>query len=148
MEKFHIVGSNIIEKDNKILLMQETLERVKGKWNLPAGRSDMKEDIITCAAREGEEETGFKLKPMYLVGVYQHHLTLEHNVILFVFKSEIVGGKLKIPKEEAMDVRWFSFDEIRGLEERGLLRSSYLWKALQDYKSGRKFPLEMVTVLD
>lgn len=104
MKKFHIVGGNIIEKDNKILLMQETFEKVKGKWNLPAGRLDMNEDIITCAKREGEEETGFKLKPSYLVGIYQHHKALEHNVILFVFKSEILGGKLTVP-EEAMEVK-------------------------------------------
>ena len=131
MANFHIVGSNIIEKDNKILLMQETLEKVRGKWNLPAGKLEMKEDIISCAKREGEEETGFKLEPLYLVGIYQHHLTLEANVVLFVFKSEIVGGKLTVP-QEAMDVRWFSFDEIRELNEKGLLRSSYIWKAIND----------------
>ena len=147
MVKLHIVGSNIIEKDNKILLMQETLEKVKGKWNLPAGRLDMKEDIVTCAKREGEEETGFKLKPVYLVGIYQHHLTLEHNVILFVFKSEIIGGKLTIP-EEAMDVKWFSFDEIKNLNEDGLLRSSYIWKAIRDYKTGKKIPLDFINILD
>jgi ADP-ribose pyrophosphatase YjhB (NUDIX family) len=147
MGKINVVGSNIIEKDNKILLMQETLEKVKGKWNLPAGRLDVNEDIITCAKREGEEETGFKLKPLYLVGIYQHHLTSEYNVILFVFKSEIVGGKLTIP-EEAMDVRWFSFDEIRELNERGLLRSSYIWKAIEDYKAGKKIPLGFINILD
>ena len=150
MVKLYIVGSNIIERDNKILLMQETLEKVKGKWNLPAGRLDMldmKEDIVTCAERERKEETGFKLEPVYLVGIYQHHLTLEHNVILFVFKSEIIGGKLTIPKE-AMDVKWFSFDEIKKLNKDGLLRSSYIWKAIQDYKGGKKIPLDFINILD
>jgi len=147
MEKYHIVGANIIEKDNKILLMQETLEKVKGKWNFPAGRLDMNEDIITCAKREGEEETGFKLKPSYLVGIYQHHKTLEHNVILFVFRSEILGGKLTIP-EEAMDVKWFSFDEIKELNKKGLLRSSYILEAIKDYKVGKKIPLNSITILD
>jgi len=147
MVKLHIVGGNIIEKGNKILLMQETLEKVRGKWNLPAGRLDMEEDIITCAKREGEEETGFKLKPVYLVGIYQHYLTLEHNIISFVFKSEIVGGKLTISKE-AMDVKWFSFDEIKKLNEDGLLRSSYIWKAVQDYKAGKKIPLDFINILD
>ena len=147
MKKISVVGSNIIEKDDKILLMQETLEKVKGKWNLPAGRPEEKENIIACAKREGEEETGFKLKPLYLVGIYQHHLTLENNVILFVFKSEIIGGKLTIP-EEAMDVKWFSFDEIKELDERGLLRSSYLLKVIGDYKAGKKIPLESINILD
>jgi len=65
MKKISIVGSNIIEKDDKILLMQETLKGVKGKWNLPAGRLEEKENIIACVKREGEEETGFKLKPLF-----------------------------------------------------------------------------------
>ncbi len=147
MVKLHIVGSNIIEKDNKILLVRETLEKVRGKWNLPAGRLEMKEDIFTCAKREGEEETGFRLKPVYLVGIYQHHLTLEHNVILFVFKSEIIGGELSSPKE-VMDVNWFSFDEIQKLNEDGLLRSSYILKALQDYRAGKKIPLDFINILD
>jgi len=125
MAKIHIVGSNIIEKDNKILLMQETVEKVRGKWNLSAGRLEMREDIISCVKREGEEETGFKLRPTYLLGIYQYHLTLEHNVILFVFKSEIMGGKLTIPKD-AMSVKWFSFDEIKKLNADGLLRASYI----------------------
>jgi len=147
MVKLHIVGSNIIEKNNKILLMQETLKKVKGKWNLPAGKLDTREDIITCAIREGEEETGFRLKPSYLIGIYQHHLTLESNVILFVFRSEIIGGKLTIPKE-AMNVKWFSLDEIRKLNEKGLLRSSYIWQAVQDYKREKKIPLNYITILD
>ena len=36
--------------------------------------------------REGEEETGFKLKPLYLIGIYQHYLTLGHNVVFICFQ--------------------------------------------------------------
>jgi len=147
MEKSSVVGANIIEKDNKILLMQETLEKVKGKWNFPAGRLDVDEDIITCVKREGEEETGFKLKPIYLVGIYQHYLTLDHNVVLFVFKSEIIGGELTIPKE-AMDVKWFSFEEIQELNKKGLLRNAYIQKAIEDYKVGKKISLDFINILD
>ncbi|MBI5229011.1 NUDIX domain-containing protein [Candidatus Micrarchaeota archaeon] len=143
----HVVGSNIIERDGKILLMQETLEKVRGKWNLPAGRLDGGESIAECAAREGREETGFELKPAYLVGIYQHHLALENNVILFVFSSDIVGGELNVPKE-AMDVKWLSFEEIRELKEKGALRSSYVWKAVLDYKAGKRLLLETIQVLD
>ena len=146
MVKHLIVGGNIIEKGNKILLVQETLKEAKGKWNLPAGRLKIKEDIITCAKREGEEETGFKLKPSYLVGIYQH-LTPKYNVILFVFKSKVTGGKLTIPKD-IMDVKWLSFDEIKELNERELLRSSFIWKAIQDYKAGKRIPLDFISILD
>ncbi|MCK4428946.1 MAG: NUDIX domain-containing protein [Candidatus Aenigmarchaeota archaeon] len=147
MAEIYVIGANIIEKDNKVLLMQETLEKVRGKWNLPAGRLEMKEDIIACAKREGEEETGFKLDPIYLVGIYQHHLTLEHNIILFVFKSEIVGGELTVPKD-ALNVKWFSFDEIEELNKKGLLRLPSILKVIQDYKAGKKIQLDIIAILD
>jgi len=147
MAKIHIVGSNIIEKNNRILLMQETLKKVRGKWNLPAGKLNIKEDIISCAKREGREESGFRIKPLYLVGIYQHHLALGDNVVLFVFKSKILGGKLTIQKE-AMDIKWFSFNEIKKLNKKRLLRSSYIWKAIKDYKTDKKIPLNYINILD
>jgi len=148
MRKLHVVGSNIIEKDEKILLIQETLEMVKGKWNLPAGKLEEHENIIACAAREGEEETGFKLQPEYLVGVYQHHKILRNNVILFVFKSKILSGELIQPNQEIMDIKWFSFEEIEKMNEEGKLRNPYILKAVQDYKTGKKYPLETIIVMD
>jgi len=66
---------------------------------------------------------------------------------LFVFKSEIVGGKLTITKE-AMDVRWFSFKEIKELSKKGLLVGSYILKALEDCKKGKKTPLNSITILE
>jgi len=147
MEKSSVTAANIIEKDGKILLIQETGEKVKGKWNFPAGRLEMHEDIINCAKREGEEETGFKLEPLYLVGIYQHYLTLSHNVVLFVFKSEIIGGKLTI-QEGIMDVKWFSLDEIKELNKKGLLRNLYILKAVEDYKMGKKITLDFINIFD
>ena len=146
MEEIIIAGGNIIEKNKKFLLIQETLQEVKGQWNFPLGRVEMKEDIITCTKREGEEETGLKLKPLYLVGIYQHCLTAEYNVVLFMFKSKILRGKLKTPKD-IMDARWFSFSEIEKLNKKGLLVSSYILKALRDFKAGKKLPLRSITIL-
>lgn len=148
MPGIHAVGSNIIERDGEFLLVQETLEHVKGKWNLPAGKLDEKESIIECAAREGEEETGFKLKPEYIVGIYQHQLTLKANVILFVFKSKIIGGELIKPNHEIMGLKWLSFDEVKKMSDEGKLRNPYIWAAINDYKAGKSLPLEIITVLD
>lgn len=148
MPNTRTVGLNIIEKDNKILLVQETKEHVRGKWNTPGGRIDPRENIFECAAREGEEETGFKLKTEYLVGVYQHHKILKNNVMLFVFKSKVLGGELIQPNHEVMGLKWFTFDEIKDMKENGLLRAPHVWQSISDYKSGKKYPLEIITVLD
>lgn len=146
MGELHIVGANIVKKDGKILLVQEKLERVRGKWNLPAGRMVPGEDVFACAKREGLEETGLELAPQYLVGVYQYRPS-GNNVVLFVFKSDIIGGTLKVPKD-VLGVEWLSTDEIRALEEKGLLRSPYVWRAVQDYAAGRNMPLDCIRILD
>ena len=142
-----VVGASILEKDNRFLLVQEKLGKARGKWNLPAGRLEIGEDIITCARREGEEETGFVLKPDYLVGVYEYS-SASVNAIVFVFKQVILGGKLAIPDEEIMSAKWFSFDEINGLDNNGLVRASYVLLAIKDYLAGKKIPLDSIVTMD
>ena len=137
--KIQVVGSNIIRRNGKFLLVQENWGRMKGKWNLPAGKLE-NEDIIACAKREGEEETGFKLKQKHLIGVYQY-LIQNKNIIIFVFESEIIGGKLSVPKDEIMDARWFSVDEIKELDKKKLLRGSYILDAI---KSKRRISLDFI----
>jgi len=143
MEGIIVAAGNLISKNGKILLVQETFEEIKGKWNLPVGRLEEDEGIIACGKREGEEETGLTLKPSYLIGVYQV-LALKCNVIIFVFKSEINGGKLTIP-EDIMDVQWFSPDEIRDMENKGLLADSYILRVLECYQNGNNIPLRSIT---
>ena len=46
-------GGLVHSKDNKILLIFR-----RGKWDLPKGKLDEGEDLIACALREVEEETG------------------------------------------------------------------------------------------
>lgn len=140
-----VVGSNIVEKDKKILLIKEKSRIARGKWNLPAGKLRLGESIINCARREGREETGFKLKPLYLIGIYQETSVFGFNVIIFVFRSKFISGK--ISKKEVMDVKWFTINEIKKLKEKGQLRSIYIWKAIKDYKKGKRIPISAISVI-
>lgn len=42
-----IVAEVCVKKDNKILMVQENRKEKKGKWNMPAGKLEENEDIIT-----------------------------------------------------------------------------------------------------
>ena len=147
MLRIIVASDTILKKDNKFLLVQESKEIAKGKWNLPGGRIELEEDIITCTKREVEEETGIKTKPEYLVGIYQIWPKPKRNVIVFVFKSEILSSK-SISSEEIMDMKWLSLDEIKELNKKGLLRSSYVLKAIEDYIAKKKIPLEFINIQD
>ncbi len=43
-DKAIIIVAALIEKDGKLLMVQEGREDIKGKWNLPAGHADLDED--------------------------------------------------------------------------------------------------------
>lgn len=141
-----LAGGNLVTRGEKILLVQEKMEEIRGKWNHPVGRIEIDEGIIDCAKREGSEETGFTLDPSYLIGIYER-LASGLHIILFIFKSEIIDGKLTVP-EDLMDVRWFSREEIIHMGKQDLLADPYVVKAIDHYQNGNKVPLNSITLLN
>jgi len=143
-KKILLVVANILEKNNKILLVQEKKKQVKGKWNLPAGRIEKNEGLINCLKRETKEETGFEIKPLYLIGIYHYP---QHSAMIFIFKSKILKGKLIFPPAEIIDAKWCSISEIRNLGKRNRLIASYILESIKDYKTKRKVPLKFIKTL-
>ena len=143
-KKVLLVVANILEKNNKILLVQEKKKQVKGKWNLPAGRIEKNEGLIDCLKRETKEETGFKTRPLYLIGIYHYP---QHSAMLFIFKSKILKGKLIFPPSEIIDAKWHSIAEIKDLDKRNRLIASYILEGIKDYEAGRKISLNFIKTL-
>jgi len=108
-----IVGV-LIEKDGKILLVQEKKAEVYGLWNLPAGHRDELESEKETAIREGYEETGFNLS----IGAKLGTFPLKGNKQMHVYKAEIISGQINFDKDELLDVRWFNKDDVRNLNLR------------------------------
>ena len=147
MEKVKVVCSNIIEKENKFLLVKETKEIAKGKYNFPSGTLEDNEDIIQGSIREAKEETGFDVVPKKIVGIFQRPNTKEgNNITIFVFKSEITAGKLT-NSEVHPEVKFFSVEEIRNLESKQLLRSPYMVPALEKYLSGNFHDISVLKIM-
>ena len=72
MEK-RVIAGGIVKKDNKYLLVQETKEICKGKWNIPAGRVEDGESVIEAAKREVFEETGIKMDVERLGFIHENY---------------------------------------------------------------------------
>jgi ADP-ribose pyrophosphatase YjhB (NUDIX family) len=113
------VGLYVV-KDGKVLLVRRGNEPGRGKWSLPGGRIRFGERSEEAALREMREETGLEVRLRRVVNVVdvfwrsERGELLEHFVIVD-FEAEVIGGELR-PANDALDARWFSPEELKGLE--------------------------------
>jgi len=133
LPKVVVVTSNLIEKNGKFLLVQEGHKYAYGLWNFPAGKLEEPLSLEDNAVKEAKEETGFSVKVKGLVGIYQK-VTEERTVIIFVFASKIIGGKMRddYPDGEILQAKWFSEGELKKMKKD--LRDTYMLNAIGDWK--------------
>lgn len=102
-------------KDGKILLVQESTDNC---WAMPGGWADVGDIPSEVASRECKEESGFDVKPIKVIGVYDANrvggrLELFH-AFKIIFLCELIGGEAT-PSEETLDVEFFDFNQIPAL---------------------------------
>jgi ADP-ribose pyrophosphatase YjhB (NUDIX family) len=137
----------VIERDGRILLVQESAAPCRGKWSLPGGRLLPGEPVPAAAVREIREETGLSAELTGLLYVDQLAPSGSGGGgrIRFVFTGKAVAGDLKQTEDEhSMRAGWFADGEIRGLEA----RSPFLQRVVGVYRGGSApLPIEHLHVL-
>tara|TARA_B100000161_G_scaffold224941_1_gene170828 strand:+ start:257 stop:709 length:453 start_codon:yes stop_codon:yes gene_type:complete len=140
----HITVASVIEKDKKYLFVEEYVKDLK-VLNQPAGHLEENETIEEACARETLEETAFKVKVDYLIGIYQEREKDEIDMWLrFCFKCSIIEEF----NERALDKNiirkiWLEKKDILNPDIN--LRSSMVLKCINDYEKGIKFPKELIS---
>jgi ADP-ribose pyrophosphatase YjhB (NUDIX family) len=99
-------------KDGKILLVQESTDQC---WAMPGGWADVGNTPSEVAIRETKEESGFDVKPIKVIGVYDANriggrLELFH-AFKIIFLCELISGEAT-PSDETLDVRFFDFNNL------------------------------------
>jgi ADP-ribose pyrophosphatase YjhB (NUDIX family) len=144
-----IVGCcNLIEVDDRYLLVREGKPSARGRFNFPAGKPEVGESLTAAAAREAREETGLEVSPGQLVGLYHCPRTSEgFGVVNFVFATSVVGGELTT-SDAHPEVRWFDRGEIAAMGRELLLRGTHIELALDDYAAGRRLPRDAIRTVN
>jgi 8-oxo-dGTP pyrophosphatase MutT (NUDIX family) len=142
--KPNVTVAAILERDGKFLLVEE--ETDDGiRFNQPAGHLECREALTDAVIREALEETGYTFGPEYLVGIYNWRTEAKDITYLrFAFGGKITGHD----PERALDTgiiaaRWLTLEEIRALQVQH--RSPLILQGIEDWLSGKRYPLDLVT---
>jgi len=141
-----IIVGGIIEKDGKFLLVQEAQEKCRGKWNIPAGHLDPNETIFEGAKREVFEECGCNVE---LAGVLQigNKVLANDTWISVIFATKLIDDNIKFDKNEILDVKWFTFEEILSMKKE-LRAYDWITNAVLTYVEKRISSVDIVKVIE
>jgi len=142
----HIVVATIVEREGRFLLVEEEIEGQL--WlNQPAGHWEAGETLIEGARRETLEESAWEVEPTHCLGLYEWH---SPGLTYPFLRVAFVATALRHHPQRALDtgiVRavWLTREELARESHR--TRSPSVERCIDDYLSGRRFPLSMLTHL-
>jgi 8-oxo-dGTP pyrophosphatase MutT (NUDIX family) len=133
----------IVEHDGRFLFVEERDDRGKLVINQPAGHVEAGESLAAAVIREAFEETGWRIRPEALVGLYQWSrpdgtLSYLRVAIVGVPESHDPAAPLDEGIERAV---WLSPEELA--ERRDLHRSPLVMRCVEDYLAGERHPLSV-----
>jgi ADP-ribose pyrophosphatase YjhB (NUDIX family) len=103
-------------RDNKILLVQERRDQC---WCMPGGWADVGDIPSDMVAREVLEESGFVVKPVKVIGVFDANRRDPMEFFYaykIVFLCDILRGE-PTPSDETAAVDFFDFDNLPPLSQ-------------------------------
>jgi 8-oxo-dGTP pyrophosphatase MutT (NUDIX family) len=111
----------VVDEAERVLMMRRHRFIIdRWVWELPGGYLDPDEDPAACAAREVEEETGWRPRSMSpLLLTFQPMVgTIEQDNLIYLARgAEHTGAEPDV--NEAARVAWIPLDEVRDLIARG-----------------------------
>ncbi len=141
-----VIVGGIIEKDGKVLLVQEKQEDCYGKWNIPAGHLDCNESILEGARREIKEETGCDVE---LTGVANiANRVLENDIFVQItFVGKVINETIKIDPEEILDVKWFDMEDILNNMDNELRNLNFVKQPIKNLKENKIGSIDLVNII-
>ena len=120
-KKQHIktsVVACIVDEQHRVLLTRRCIEPFIGQWVMPGGKIDHGESLLKALHREVDEEVGIEVRIEKLLDVFEH-LGVgdrnDHYVILY-YLAHPLSRDIRPNQVECSEARWFSHDELKGLE--------------------------------
>ena len=107
-------GGCVFNEKGEVLLQRRA---DSNKWGFPGGAIEIGETPQMTAIRELKEETGLDVEVGRLIGIYtdfdmQYPNGDKAQSICVAFELTVVGGELSCDKDETLELKYFSLDNM------------------------------------
>lgn len=113
-------------QDERILLARWTGAGGPRRWTLPGGGMEHGEDPYRTVVREVEEETGYRVEPVVLLGVESGRRmvprrglrsAVDHQAVRVMYEVRVIGGELRSEIDGSTDLAaWHDLSEVGSVE--------------------------------
>ncbi|MBZ2167771.1 NUDIX hydrolase [Marinobacter sp. F4216] len=141
--KPHATVAVIVEDDQGRFLLVEEMSNGKVVFNQPAGHIEEDEAILEAVRRETLEETGWLIEPEHFLGVYTYKAPSNGATYYrFCYAARAISRQTDSLDTGIIAAHWLDLESVRNLGSR--LRSPMVLQCIEDYRKGRRFPLDVV----
>ena len=99
------VAAAIIDQEGRFLAIRRADNNA---WEPPGGVLELDEAIESGLLREVEEETGLRVEPVALTGVYKN---MQRGIVALVFRCRMLSGSPRTT-DEVIEFRWLALEEL------------------------------------
>ncbi len=142
-----ITVASIVEREGRYLLIEEHT-RNGIKLNQPAGHLEPNETLMAAATRETLEETGWHVTPTGLIGIYRwDSADTGTTFVRFSFAAEArLHETARVLDNGIVRAVWMTYADIAActLDH----RSPLVMRCIEDFRSGRRWPLDLMTEIE
>lgn len=138
----HLTVATVVERNGEFLMVRETQDGVQ-VINQPAGHVEPGEDVIAAALRETLEETGWEVK---ITGFLGFSNARSATTGITYYRLVFIAEPLQFQQDAEIDsdidrAEWMTLEQIKDPVNKP--RSELVHQAVDDFISGRVFPLEI-----
>ena len=138
MEKFEILGKDLVYHGTIIDFYKLKLRTPAGHEIPAGGRDSVEEDFSVCAARELEEETGFRAGSLeHLVDVHTAAAYTSEKIAVYVAK-DLIPSRQHLDEDEFVDIRRYTFEELNDMIFSGKITDSKTIAAVMAYQTKQR----------
>lgn len=139
----HATVAVVVENEQGQFLLVEERSNGRVVYNQPAGHVEEDEAITDAALREALEETGWQVELQHFLGLYTYKAPANNvTYYRFCFSARAVEKITQQLDTDIIAAHWLSLDDIHA--RRDQLRSPLVLQCIEDYRNGRRFPLDII----